>query len=65
MHSQLDDDPPIVDAHHDLWDMDGDLTYPWMTSGEYAAYQGDSSAFRHTYLSQEYCRVTVLPASKS
>ena len=50
MHSQLYDDLPIVDSHHDLWDMDGDLTYPWMTSGEYA-YQGDSSAFRRTYLS--------------
>ena len=58
MHSQLHDDLPIVDAHHHLWDLDGNLTYPWMTSGEYAAYQGGSSAFRHTYLSQEYRRDT-------
>ena len=63
MHSQIYDDLPIVDAHHDLWDMEGDLTYPWMTSGEHAC-QGDNSAFRRTCLSQEYRRVMVLPASK-
>ena len=64
MHSQLYDDLPIVDAHHDLWDMQDDLTCPWMTSGEHA-YQGDSSAFRRTSLSQEYRRDTALPVSKS
>jgi hypothetical protein len=64
MHSQLDDDLPLADAHHDLWEMDGDLIYRWMTSGEYA-YQGDSSAFRRTHLSQAYCRVTLPPASRS
>jgi len=59
MHSQLDDDLPLAEAHHDLW-----KTYRWMTSGEYA-YQGESSAFRRTCLSQAYCRVTLLPASRS
>jgi hypothetical protein len=64
MHSQLYDDLPLADAHHDLWDMNGDLTYRWTTSGEYA-YQGDSSAFRRTCPSQGCCRVTLLPASRS
>jgi hypothetical protein len=63
MYSQPHDDPPIVDAHH-LCDMEGDLADPWMTSGEYA-YQGDNSAFRRTYLSQEYRRNTAMPAYKS
>lgn len=59
MNSDLYDDLPIVDAHHHLWDLEGDLTYPWMTSGEHA-YQGDNSAFRRTYLPPEYRRDTAL-----
>jgi predicted TIM-barrel fold metal-dependent hydrolase len=62
MHFLLYDDLPIVDAHHHLWNLEGDITYPWMTSGEHD--QGDSSAFRRTCLSQEYRRDTVLPAFK-
>ena len=65
MHSQLCDDPPIVDAHHHLWDLEGDLTHPWMTSGGHAC-KGDKSAFRRTYLSQKYRRDTAaLPAARS
>ena len=65
MHSELYDDLPIVDAHHHLWDLEGDLTDRWMTSGGHA-YQGDKSAFRRTYLSQEYRRDTAaLPAARS
>lgn len=63
MHSQLYDDLPIVDAHHHLWDLEGDLTCPWMIGGEHAD-QADNSAFRRTYLSQEYRRDMALPASK-
>ena len=63
MHSQLYDDLPIVDAHRHLWDLEGDLIHPWMTSGEHAD-QGDNSAFRRTYLSQEYRRDRALPASR-
>jgi predicted TIM-barrel fold metal-dependent hydrolase len=59
MNSDLYDDLPIVDAHHHLWDLEGGLTYPWMTSGEHA-YQGDNSAFRRTYLPPEYRRDTAL-----
>ena len=62
MHSQLYDDLSIVDLHH-LCDLEGDVTYPLMTSGEYA-YQGDNLAFRRTCLSQEYRRDRVLPASR-
>ena len=50
---------PIVDAHHHLWDLEGDLTYPWLTSGEHA-YLGDNSALRRTYLPPEYRRDTAL-----
>ncbi len=50
---------PIVDAHHHLWDLEGTLTYPWLTSGEHA-YQGDNSAIRRTYLPPEYFRDTAL-----
>ena len=59
MQSQLYDDLPIVDAHHHLWDLEGALTYPWMTNGEHA-YQGDNSAFRRNYLPPEYRRDTAL-----
>lgn len=59
MNSTLYDDLPIVDAHHHLWDLQGHLTYPWMTSGEHA-YQGDNSAFRRSYLPEEFRRDTAL-----
>jgi predicted TIM-barrel fold metal-dependent hydrolase len=55
----LYDDLPIVDAHLHLWDLEGGLTYPWMTSGEHA-FQGDNSAFRRTYLPPEFRRDTAL-----
>ncbi len=62
MHSQRYDDLSIVDSHHNLWDMEGDLTCPCMTGGEHA-YQGENTAFRRTCLSQEYRRDTAPPAS--
>ena len=55
----LYDDLPIVDAHHHLWDLEGDLAYPWLSSGEHA-YQGDNSALRRTYMPDEYRRDTAL-----
>jgi len=57
--SDLYDDLPIVDAHHHLWDLEGDLTYPWLTSNEHA-YMGDNSALRRTYMPPEYRRDTAL-----
>ena len=62
MHSQLYDDLPIVDLHH-LWDLEGDVTCPLMTSGEHTD-QGDNSAFRRTCLSREYRRAIALPAPR-
>jgi predicted TIM-barrel fold metal-dependent hydrolase len=53
------DDLPIVDAHHHLWDLDGSLRYPWLTSNEHS-YLGDYSAFRRSYLPDEYRRDTTL-----
>jgi predicted TIM-barrel fold metal-dependent hydrolase len=50
---------PIVDAHHHLWDLEGELNYPWLTSNEHA-YQGDNSAIRRTYLPEEYFRDSAL-----
>ena len=32
----MDEDVPIVDAHHHLWDLDSTLRYPWLESGEHA-----------------------------
>ncbi len=53
------DDLPIVDAHHHLWDLEGELRYPWLASGEHS-YMGDYSALRRTYLPEEYRRDTAL-----
>jgi len=57
--SPLYDDLPIVDAHHHLWDLEGALNYPWLTSDEHS-YHGDTSAIRRTYLPPEYRRDTAL-----
>ena len=57
--SDLYDPLPIVDAHHHLWDLEGDLTYPWLSNNEHA-YQGDNSAIRRTYLPPEYFRDSAL-----
>ena len=53
------DDLPIVDAHHHLWDLEGQLRYPWLTSGEHS-YMGDYSSLRRSYLPDEYRRDTAL-----
>ena len=42
-----------------LWDLEGELTYPWLTSNEHA-YMGDNSALRRSYLPPEYRRDTAL-----
>ncbi len=55
MHDPL----PVVDAHHHLWDLEGTIAYPWLTTGEHA-YMGDNSALRRTYLPEEYRRDTAL-----
>jgi predicted TIM-barrel fold metal-dependent hydrolase len=59
MDKGLYDDLPIVDAHHHLWDLEGGLRYPWLTSGEHS-YMGDYGALRRTYLPPEYRRDTAL-----
>jgi len=57
--SGTDDDLPIVDAHHHLWDLHGTLRYPWLESGEHA-WLGDYSRLRRDYLPPEYRRDTAL-----
>jgi predicted TIM-barrel fold metal-dependent hydrolase len=57
--AELYDDLPIVDAHHHLWDLGGDLTYPWHTSTEHA-YMGDNSALRRSYMPPEFRRDSAL-----
>src|SRR5262252_8235122 len=57
--SNFYDDWPIVDAHHHLWDLEGDLAYPWLANDEHA-YMGDNSALRRSYLANEYRRDTAL-----
>lgn len=56
---ELYDPLPIVDAHHHLWNLEGDLAYPWLTNGEHS-YQGDNSSLNRTYLPEEYFRDTAL-----
>lgn len=55
----LYEDLPIVDAHHHLWNLEGHVTYPWLSTDEHA-YMGDNSALRRTYLPEEYRRDTAL-----
>jgi predicted TIM-barrel fold metal-dependent hydrolase len=55
----MDEDLPIVDAHHHLWDLDGPIRYPWLESGEHG-YLGDYSRLRRSYLPAEYRRDTAL-----
>jgi predicted TIM-barrel fold metal-dependent hydrolase len=59
MDQDHDRDLPIIDAHHHLWDLEGALRYPWLTSGEHS-YLGDYSRLRRTYLPPEYRRDTAL-----
>ena len=54
------DDLPIVDAHHHLWDLDGDIRYPWLTGGEHHGFLGDYSRIQRSYLPEEYRRDTAL-----
>jgi predicted TIM-barrel fold metal-dependent hydrolase len=56
---QTDDDIPIVDAHHHLWDLEGALRYPWLASDEHS-YMGENSALRRTYLPPEFKRDCAL-----
>ena len=54
-----DDDLPIVDAHHHLWDLEGPIRYPWLTDNSHM-FLGDYSRFRRTYLPDEYRRDSAL-----
>jgi predicted TIM-barrel fold metal-dependent hydrolase len=54
-----DDDLPIVDAHHHLWDLDGPIRYPWLHSGDHT-FLGDYSRIRRSYLPPEFRRDTAL-----
>ena len=56
---QQDDDLPIVDAHHHLWDLEGALRYPWLHNDEHS-YMGENSALRRTYLPPEFKRDCAL-----
>ena len=58
-----DDDLPIVDAHHHLWDLEGPLRYPWLSPapGQHEhSYMGNNTALRRTYLPPEYKRDCAL-----
>ena len=59
MRVDFDDDLPIVDAHHHLWDLDGPIDYQWLRHPEHN-WLGDYSAFCRTYLPPEYRQDTAL-----
>jgi len=52
----MNDEIPIVDAHHHLWDLDGGpLHYPWLQDAEpHAFFLGDYAMLRRSYLPQDY-----------
>jgi predicted TIM-barrel fold metal-dependent hydrolase len=48
--------PPIVDAHHHVWDMDL-KAHPWLAGSPLASFRyGDYGAIRRTYLPADYRR---------
>jgi predicted TIM-barrel fold metal-dependent hydrolase len=55
----MDEDLPIVDAHHHLWDLESTLRYLWLETGEHL-WLGDYSRIQRTYLPAEYRRDTAL-----
>ncbi len=59
-NADLYDDLPIVDAHHHLWDLDGQIRYPWLSNTEHMSFMGDNAAIRRSYLPAEYRRDTAL-----
>ncbi len=57
----IDDDLPIVDAHHHLWDLDGPIRYPWLQAPSgHSSVHGDYSRIRRSYLPEEFRRDTAL-----
>jgi len=49
------DAPPIVDAHHHLWDL-GHNHYPWLVDQSHGGFLGDYSALKRNYLPDDYRR---------
>jgi predicted TIM-barrel fold metal-dependent hydrolase len=49
------DAPPIVDAHHHLWDL-GRNHYPWLVDQSHGGFLGDYSALKRNYLPDDYRR---------
>jgi len=54
----MNDDLPIVDAHHHLWDLErGPLGYPWLQDPRpHAFFLGDYAPLRRSYLPEDYRR---------
>lgn len=55
-----DDDLPIVDAHHHLWDLDSPVRYPWLQGQGHASVHGDYSRISRSYLPEEFKRDAAL-----
>ena len=53
-----DDDLPIIDAHHHLWDLgNGALHYPWLQDDDVEAFfLGDQEPLKRNYLPADYRR---------
>src|ERR1700742_1980963 len=57
----MDEDLPIVDAHHHLWDLEGSVRYPWLQSDTIPhGWLGDHSRICRSYLPAEFRRDTAL-----
>ena len=55
----MDEDLPIVDAHHHLWDLEGPLRYPWLHRANMRGL-GITPASGAAILPPEYRRDTAL-----
>ncbi len=52
-----DDDLPIIDAHHHLWDLGGPIHYPWLQDADAQPhFLGDQGPLRSNYLPADYRR---------
>ena len=46
--ADLYDPLPIVDAHHHLWDLEGQIRYPWLALDATYSHMGDNASLKRT-----------------
>ena len=56
----LYDPLPVVDAHHHLWDLEGQISYPWLALDAQYSHMGENASLKRTYLPAEFRRDSAL-----